>query len=313
MARTADDTWGVGESVGATALGAAEWRARENVRPDRLFTDPYAQVFLDAVAVRGIPNSEFSEELMARLQETDPHVVRGVRAQQDYVASRTRWFDDFFSAATAAGIRQAVILAAGLDARAWRLQWLADAVVYEIDQPKVLEFKDETLRAHGAEPAVRRVSLPIDLRTDWPKALCEAGFDPALPTAWSMEGLLAYLPASAQELLLDRLHALSAPGSRIAVDALNAAFFRPENLTRLGSFFTEIRDVMIRNGGDLPDTPNLFFDEKRRELADWLREHGWRADELEVHDMMARYRRRAPIEDDAGVPHCVMVEGRLPR
>ncbi|OBK14036.1 SAM-dependent methyltransferase [Mycobacterium asiaticum] len=313
MARTADDTWGVGESVGATALGAAEWRARENVRPDRLFTDPYAQVFLDAVAARGIPSSEFSEELMARLQQTDPHIVRGVRAQQDFVAARTKWFDDFFAAATAAGIRQAVILAAGLDARAWRLKWQPDAVVYEIDQPKVLEFKDETLRAHGAEPAARRISLPIDLRTDWPKALCEAGFDPALPTAWSVEGLLAYLPASAQEVLLERLHALSAPGSRIAVDALNAAFFLPKNLTRLGSFFTEIREVMIRNGGDLPDTPSLFFDEERSELADWLREHGWRADELEVHDMMARYQRRAPEEDDAGVPHCVMVEGRLPR
>lgn len=312
MARTADDTWGVGESVGATAVGAAEWRARENVRPDRLFADPYAQVFLDAVAARKIPNSQFTEELMARLQETDPHIVRGVRAQQDFVAARTKWFDDFFTAATASGIRQAVILAAGLDARAWRLQWRPDAVVYEIDQPKVLEFKDETLRIHGVEPAVRRVPIPIDLRTDWPKALREAGFDPTLSTAWSVEGLLAYLPASAQELLLGRLHALSAPGSRIAVDALNAAFFLPENLTRLGSFFVEIRAVMIRNGGDLPDTPNLFFDEERTELADWLRQHGWQADELEVHDMMARYRRRASEEDDAGVPHCVMVQGRLP-
>jgi methyltransferase (TIGR00027 family) len=312
MARTADDTWGVGESVGATAVGAAEWRVRETNREDPLIIDPYAQLFLDAVAARGIPNWEFNDELMARLQATDPHIVRGVRAQQDFVASRTKWFDEFFTGASAAGIRQAVILATGLDARAWRLPWPDDAVVYEIDQPQVLEFKDETLRSHGAEPTVRRKAVPIDLRLDWPKALRDAGFDPGQPTAWSVEGLLAYLPASAQELLLGRLHSLSTPGSRIATDALNAAFFRPDNLARLGGWFNQIREVMIRNGGDLPDTPNLWFDDERTELADWLHEHGWRADAVEVHDLMARYQRGVPDEDAAGIPQCVLVEGRLP-
>jgi methyltransferase (TIGR00027 family) len=263
------------------------------------------------VAARGIPNWEFDEELMARLQETDPHIVRGVRAGQSFVASRTKWFDDFFLAASEAGIRQAVIVAAGLDARAWRLTWPVDAVVYEIDQPKVLEFKDETLQSYGAEPAVRRIAVPIDLRLDWPKVLCEKGFNPREPTAWSVEGLFAYLPASAQELLLDRMQSLSAPGSRIATDALNAAFFLPENLTRLGAWFNQLREVMIRNGGDLPDTPSLWFDEERTEVADRLAERGWGVEAVEVHELMDRFGRGVPDEDAAGIPHCVLVEGRL--
>jgi Leucine carboxyl methyltransferase len=111
-----------------------------------------------------------------------------------YQAVRTHFFDDFFSAAAAAGIRQIVILASGLDSRAYRLQWPIGTTVYELDQPKVLEYKTATLDQHGAAPAAVRREVPIDLRFDWPKALRDTGFDASVLTAWLAEGLLCTCP-----------------------------------------------------------------------------------------------------------------------
>lgn len=125
-----------------------------------------------------------------------------------------------------------MILAAGLDSRAWRLAWPAGCVVYEIDQPKVLEFKIGTLKSHAVDPIASHVSVGIDLRLDWPKALAQAGFDASAPTAWSAEGLLPYLTADAQGLLFDRIQSLSAPGSRVAVEAFTNEFFSPESFAR---------------------------------------------------------------------------------
>jgi methyltransferase (TIGR00027 family) len=104
--------------------------------------------------------------------------------------------------------------------------------VYELDQPKVLEFKSSTLRQHGAHAASNQVNVPVDLRHDWPKALQQAGFDPTEPSAWSAEGLLRFLPARAQDLLFDRVHALSAAGSRLAVNAPSKDFLNPDRLAR---------------------------------------------------------------------------------
>lgn len=169
MARTDDDSWDITESVGATALGVAMARANETASDCPLFTDPYAQMFLDAATARGWhpPTGVMS---------------RRIRAIGNYAASRTKWFDEFFVAAGAAGIRQAVILAAGLDARAWRLPWIQDTVVFEIDQPLVLQFKQEVLAAHQVTSKARYVPVAVDLRQDWPKALEDAGFDITEPT-----------------------------------------------------------------------------------------------------------------------------------
>ncbi len=122
------------------------------------------------------------------------------------MAVRTKFFDEFFLDATAAGIRQAVILASGLDSRAYRLAWPAGTTVYEIDQPEVIEFKTTTLAELGAEPTAERRTVAIDLRYDWPAALTERASTRAKPTAWSAEGLLGYLPPEAQDRLLDTDH-----------------------------------------------------------------------------------------------------------
>ena len=152
---------------------------------------------------------------------------------RNYQAVRTHFFDAYFAAAAEAGIRQIVILASGLDSRAYRLEWPSGTVVFEIDQPKVLEYKAATLAAHGAQPSATRHEVAIDLRFDWPAALKAAGFDPAKPTAWLAEGLLMYLPSDAQDRLFEQVTALSAPGSRIAAEtAATHAEDRREDMRR---------------------------------------------------------------------------------
>jgi methyltransferase (TIGR00027 family) len=299
MARTDNDSWDITEGVGATALGVAWARTHEAMSECPLFTDQYAQLFIDAALERG-------------WQLPPTHMAERIRAISGYTASRTKWFDEFFVAAGANGIDQAVILAAGLDARAWRLPWVDGSVVYEIDQPKVLEFKTATLRAHDAEPAARYVAVPIDLRQDWPAALRDAGFDPELATAWAAEGLLPYLPAASQDVLFERIHELSARGSRIGVESFGAGFFDPDYLANRRERLRQWREQAgVEADEKVPDTQDLWFIEDRTEVDEWLIEHGWDVTSAKAADLMDRYGRRAAGEHDDTTPRTVFVEGRL--
>jgi methyltransferase (TIGR00027 family) len=294
MARTDNDSWDITESVGATALGIAWARSQESNSQCPLYTDPYAEVFIDEAVARGW-------ELPQR------HLAERIRSISGYAASRTKWFDEFFIAAGAGGIEQAVILAAGLDARAWRLPWNDGSVVYEIDQPKVLAFKTDTLRAHDAQPAARYVPVPVDLRRDWPNALREAGFDASEPTAWAAEGLLPYLPANGQDLLFERITDLSAQGSRVAVEAFGAGFFDPEYLA---SRRERVRQLREQAGvpDDAPDVADLWFIEERTEVADWFSGHGWKVSMIDAADLMTRFNRAT---DDDTTPRTTFVEARF--
>lgn len=298
MSRTHDDSWDITESVGATALAVAMARADETAAESPLFTDPYAQMFLDAATARGWhpPTGVMAER---------------IRAIGNYAASRTKWFDEFFVAAGAAGIRQAVILAAGLDARTWRLPWVHDTVVFEIDQPQVLQFKDDVLQSHRITAKARHVAVPIDLRQDWPKALQEAGFDPALPTAWSVEGLLPYLPAEGQDLLFERIDELSARDSRIAVEAFSRGFFSEEHLERRRERIEQMRAAAAETGDDMPDPARLWFIEDRTDVTDWLSERCWQVSALPADDLMARYHRTLPADTTEGTMSTEFVEGIL--
>jgi methyltransferase (TIGR00027 family) len=297
MTRTDDDNWDFTESVGATALGVAMARAAESDCDCPLFTDRYAQLFVDAAIKRGWDSSVIAKRLPT---------IRG------YAAVRTKWFDEYFIAAGANGIDQAVILAAGLDARAWRLPWVSRSVVYEIDQPQVLAFKADTLAARGARPATRYQAVPIDLRAGWPTALREAGFDPSTPTAWSAEGLLPYLPAAGQDLLFERIVELSATGSRIAVEALSPSFFDPDYLERRRQDLRGVQDDAEQTSdASAPDIPDLWFIEERTDLRQWLTERGWAVTAIEALNLMQRYDR--PPDDGLKdlAPRSVFIEGRL--
>ncbi len=207
------DSWDLASSVGTTATMVAAARAVASREDDPLFDDPYA-----APLVRAVGLDFFTPLVDGEVELPDDGDPGGPAFIATSIAVRTRFFDDFFVDAGAAGIRQAVILASGLDSRAYRLPWPDGTVVYEIDQPQVIEFKTTTMTSIGASPAAEHRTVGIDLREDWPNALRDSGFDANQPTAWSAEGLLVYLPPEAQDRLFDDIAALSAPGSRLATE-----------------------------------------------------------------------------------------------
>jgi methyltransferase (TIGR00027 family) len=260
--RTEGDSWGPGASVGATATMVAAARAVASQGPGALLDDPLADPLVRAVGL-----DPFVRIIDGEIDfEDDPLLNRKARTEQ--IAVRTRFFDDFFTGATKDGVRQAVILASGLDTRAYRLRWPAGTVVYEIDQPQVIEFKTSTLAGIGAAPTADRRAIGIDLRDDWPAALREGGFDLTQPTAWSAEGLLPYLPPEAQDRLFDNVTALSAPGSRLATEHVpDPNAFSDERLRR-------INERWRRFGLNL-NAADLFYRGERNVVVDYLTTHNW--------------------------------------
>ncbi len=299
--RTDNDSWEITESVGATALGVAAARAAETDKDNPLISDPFARVFLDTVG-DGVWNWYSAPELPAEIVAAEPELPRRMQELVDYFASRTAFFDQFFVDATNAGIRQAVILAAGLDARAWRLPWPDGTTVYELDQHRVLDFKSSTLQEHGAQPTCHRVGVAVDLRQDWPTALQQAGFDPSAPSAWSVEGLLMYLPAAAQQLLFDRLQGLTASGSRIAVEALPPEFADPSAFAKRRERMQRVQALLAEAdpAREVPRSDELWYFEEREDVGDWLHRHGWQVQVTPSVELMAGYGRRpaADLEDD---------------
>ena len=273
--RTDGDTWGPASSVGATATMVAASRALASQGPDALLDDPLADPLVRAVGL-----DPFVRIIDGEIDfEDDPLLNRKARTEQ--IAVRTRFFDDFFTDAGEDGVRQAVILASGLDTRAYRLRWPAGTVVYEIDQPQVIAFKTNTLAGLGAAPTADRRAIAIDLRDDWPAALREAGFDVAQPTAWSAEGLLPYLPPEAQDRLFDHISALSAPGSRLATEHVpDPNAFSDERMQR-------ISERWRRAGFDL-DAADLFYRGERSVVVDYLTGHGWRVTPHPARELYAR-------------------------
>ncbi|MFP5021882.1 class I SAM-dependent methyltransferase [Pseudonocardia phyllosphaerae] len=274
--RSLDDQWDITSSVGATALAVAAGRATESRRDDALVTDPLAEAFVAAAGNRAL----------ATRSDDDADW----KIQSGYMAVRSRFFDEALLAAADTGVRQVVLLAAGLDVRALRLDWPSGTTVYEVDQPQVLDFKQQVISEQGAAvpPGTRRTAVAVDLRHDWPAALREAGFDPAQPTAWLAEGLLPYLPPEAEELLFDRVQELSAPGSRIAVEHFGDCVDRIAEHPR----FRSLTETFIGT-----DIRALFFDGERPESPDArLARMGWTVESTDAATLGARYGR--PLHPD---------------
>ncbi len=271
--RTDDDTWDIATSVGSTAVMVAAARAGETDSPDPLISDPYARILVEGAGT-GVWETILDDSMADRLAAADPEAAAVFAHMRNYQAVRTHFFDAFFADAVAAGIRQIVILASGLDSRAYRLDWPAGTHIYEIDQPKVLEYKSVTLGAHGAAPRAELHEVPVDLRHDWPAALAAQGFDPAQPTAWLAEGLLMYLPADAQDRLFDTITALSAPGSRVSAEAIG--HHNEERREQMRERFEKFADQLgIERAVDIQNL--TYNDPDRANVTDWLNAHGWRA------------------------------------
>jgi len=309
MARTDNDTWDLASSVGATATMVAAARAMASTADDALIDDPFAEPLVRAVGVDFFTRL-VTGELRPEDLDSDSESV-GMQRMTDNMAVRTKFFDEFFLSATEGGIRQAVILASGLDSRAYRLAWPAGTTVYEIDQPDVIEFKTRTLAELGAEPTAERRTVAMDLRYNWPSALIEEGFDPNQPTAWSAEGLLGYLPPDAQDRLLDTITDLSAPGSRVAVESVPNIdpSDHEKAIERMQAASERWRD----HGFDL-DFAELVYLGDRNEAAAYLGDHGWQLNQQGVKDLFAA-NGLPPLDDDEDVGNfgeLQYVSGTLP-
>jgi methyltransferase (TIGR00027 family) len=282
MSRTDTDSWDLASSVGATATMVAAARALASKGDRPLIDDPFAEPLVRAVGV----------DFFTRLVDGEIDIPaagddEGVHLLTDVMAVRTRFFDDFFLDAGAAGIRQAVILAAGLDSRPYRLPWPAGSFVYEVDQPKVIEFKTTAMSAIGANPTAERRTVSIDLRDDWPEALRRSGFDDSQATAWSAEGLLVYLPPDAQDRLFDNITALSAPDSRLATE------YHPDAGASMRERAKAMRSQLRGYGFDV-DLSDLFYEGERNEVVDYLSNHGWQVSARTRPDVFAAYGRDFP-------------------
>ncbi|NEB80669.1 class I SAM-dependent methyltransferase [Streptomyces sp. SID14478] len=248
----------------ATAVGVAKVRARESERADALFRDPLAQAFATAGG-RGPSSSPPPDD------EADRRRRAGLALS---IVIRTKFLDDLLRQATASGVRQVVLLGAGMDSRAFRMDWPEGTRLFEVDTAEPLDFKASVLRRERAVARCERITVAVDLREDWPSALAEAGHDPTEPTVWIAEGLLIYLPEDAVELLLARIGAQSAAGSRMGLT--------------LGS-----RGVIERFGVDAApgSAVSMWVSEMPDDPVSWLAGHGWEAGSHTLRECAAAYGR----------------------
>jgi methyltransferase (TIGR00027 family) len=291
MARTDNDTWDLASSVGATATMVAAARALATRAPEPLITDPFAEPLVRAVGIEFFTKILDGEIPLA--ESDDSRVI-------DLLAVRTKFFDEFFLDAAAAGIRQAVILASGLDSRAYRLPWPSGTVVFEIDQQTVIDFKTGAMSALGATSGAEHRPVAVDLREDWPAVLRANGFDETRPTAWSAEGLLAYLPPEAQDRLFDEITALSAKGSRVGTE------YHPEGAAAIAERNRVMAQQWKDRGFDL-DLAALMYQGERNPASEYLAGHGWRVSTQTRKQLFAAYGREMPTDASSALRKTIAV------
>jgi methyltransferase (TIGR00027 family) len=302
MPRSDDDNWDLASSVGATATFVASGRAMATKDPRGLINDPYAEPLVRAVGLDLFTKMIDGELDLDAIENTSPERIQ---AMIDGMAVRTRYFDDYFLDATASGVRQVVILASGLDSRAFRLPWPRGTVVYEIDQPQVIEFKTTTLAGIGAEPTATRRTVPIDLRQDWPTALKAAGLDTTVPTAWLAEGLLIYLPPEAQDRLFDNITALSVPGSTVATE------FVPGIIDFDAERAREMSASLREHGIDV-DMASLVYAGERNHVVEYLGAKGWRVEGVTRTELFQHHGIEVPApEHDDPLGEIIFISGGL--
>jgi methyltransferase (TIGR00027 family) len=300
MTRTDQDSWDLASSVGATATMVAAARALASAEDDAIINDPFAAQLVRAVGLDFFVRLVDGEVVTRAEQGAE----RDLQLETDSIAVRTRFFDDFFLNAARDGIRQSVILAAGLDARAYRLAWPPGSVVYEVDQPKVVEFKSAAMSRLGAAPAADWRTVSIDLREDWPAALRRGGFNVTQPTSWSAEGLLMYLPPDAQDRLFDNITELSAPGSKLATE------YHGDSDRTMTERAAQFHQRWANLGCDI-DLSELFFDGERSNVVDYLTGRGWQVTTRPRREFFADYGRVFPDDETSQLRNIIAVTATL--
>lgn len=277
--RSEDDTWDITTSVGSTALFVAAARALEARKPHPLAVDSYAEVFCRVVG------GQWADLLDGNAPGHALTVPGFGETFVNFQGARTRYFDTYFGEAAAAGVRQIVMLAAGLDSRAFRLDWADGTVVYEVDQPQVLQFKSEVLAAHGAVARAERREVAVDLRNDWPKALQDSGFRPDEPSAWIAEGLLVYLTGEAQAQLFTGIDSLAVAGSHAGIE---------EGIPMDREAFMAKRETAKELPGHQGQWWQMIYNERHAPAAQWFSDRGWSAAETALSDYLMSNGRALP-------------------
>jgi methyltransferase (TIGR00027 family) len=275
-----DDSWDIQTGIGSTAVIVAALRAEEARSATPLVRDEFAELLISAPALSELRQTMSSE------WASSPEHQEDYRRLVSYHAVRTHFFDRFCTESTAAGLEQVVILAAGLDSRAYRLAWTARTTVFELDMPEVLQYKSETLAVHQAEPTVARYPIGIDLRKNWPTALRECGFDPTRPSAWLLEGLLPFLSAEAQHAIFGQLDGLSAPGSRVGAEDYSGA--------GLKQAIAKQRDGGPSAAASTLDPGDVWSEDADANCAEWFGSRGWRTEVLDSRRESERLGRPVP-------------------
>jgi len=266
-------SWDIVTGPGITALGIAASRSVESSMPDALIDDPFGDAFVRAVS-SPVP---FPLRWPDHGEQVTDRQARSLHTSR-YIGVRSRFYDDYIRDALQGGVSQIVMLAAGLDTRAFRLDWPAAVILYELDQPEVLTFKNDVLHGEQAQPGCTRVTIGADLREDWPTALLTAGFSRTVPTVWIAEGLLGYLPPAAEETLLRRIDQHSALGSHLALD----------RFADLQAVAADLEELSTRSG---IDARSLFNTEARPHPTAWLHPRGWTTREEDDLTIAHRYGR----------------------
>jgi methyltransferase (TIGR00027 family) len=264
--------------VATTGLLVAAYRAEETKRSDRLFDDPFAATLAGSTGFATL------EAFRAHIGPAEP-----------FIEVRTRYLDDALARAQARGLLQVVILAAGMDARAYRLPWLVETRLFEIDQPSVMAHKSRMLAAH--RPRCERHALASDLATDWPSTLVAAGFDAAKPTVWVVEGLLQYLPGDSVKTLFARIDVVSVSGSTLLFDLVGETLHNSPQLAPMRTFMEKI------------GAPWLFASDDPSSLLgpEWLTEP---SDAAAIGGTLGRWPSPAAPPDIPGIPRAFLVEAR---
>lgn len=247
--------------VARTAVLIAAARANEQLNLQPLFNDPLAAALAEAAGSAAELNG-----------------VRDLAG--DHFVLRTRYFDDHLLNAAQP---QVVIMAAGLDTRAFRLPWPRGTTVFELDLPGLVEFKEDVLWGEHVLPSCERVVVACDLREDWAASLLCAGFDPKRPTAWLLEGLLMFLTPAAGERIMHVVGSLSAKGSTLAIEHVNRAFRELPQMKAVQQRF---------------DTMDAGWRSDVEDPVAWLGGHGWHAAVTHQVDLAAQHQRPVPAITD---------------
>lgn len=218
--------------------------------------------------------------------------------------SRARYAEERLKEAIKQGVRQYVILGAGMDTFAFRNLDLANQIeIFEIDHPATQAFKRRRLNELGWEVPANLHFVPVDFtKDDLTTSLLASSYDPKLPSFFSWLGVVHYLP---RDTVFETLHAiakLSPSGSRVAFDYWDLDAFIPEKAAKR----VNIMHAMLRSAGE-PMLTGLHPDT----LADELQNIGLHIDEqLSPAEIENRYF-KGRIDHYYAYEHAYFVNGRI--